>query len=37
MKMLGIAGRLQINPGVARATIHFGSKDKNAHADKTND
>ncbi|MEO8420048.1 MAG: hypothetical protein ABI457_02535 [Hyphomicrobium sp.] len=34
---LGIAGALQVNRGVGCATIHFSSKDKKAHADKTND
>jgi hypothetical protein len=34
---LGIVGCLQVNQGVGCATIHFSSKDKKAHADKTND
>jgi hypothetical protein len=36
-EMLGMAGWLAVNQGVVCATIHFGSKDKKAHADKTND
>jgi hypothetical protein len=37
MKTLEITGRLQVNRSVVCATIHFSSKDRKAHADKTND